>query len=178
MEIRKLRRNSMFKKNGLIAMTALVLLGFITVSTAKADDDDSQCYTLASLKGTYGVVVTYGDNVALALAVRHFDGNGNLTGTFTLNEPTPGSTTGARTIVTGTNVGTYTVNCDGTAVVTRVLTASTGVVTTQTDDLLITKATRRDHHLLATALEDMVRTPSAIVPGGVFVFRSYTRRPD
>ena len=166
----------MFKKNSLIAMTALVLLGFITVSTAKADDDE--CYTVASLKGTFGVVVTYGDNVALALAVRNFDGQGNLTGTFTLNEPTAGSTTGARTIVTGTNVGTYTVNCDGTAVVTRVLTSSTGVITTQTDDLLITKAIRRDHHLIATALEDMVRTPSAIVPGGVFVFRSYTRRPD
>jgi len=168
----------MFKKNGLVAMTALICVAFITMSTAKADDDDSPCYTVASLKGTFAVVVTYGDNVALALAVRHFDGNGNLTGTFTLNEPTPGSATGARTIVTGTNVGSYTVNCDGTAVVTRVLTASNGVMTTQTDDLLITKAIRRDHHLVATALEDMVRTPSAIVPGGVFVFRSYTRRPD
>jgi hypothetical protein len=176
--LKKLRRKAMFKKNAFIAMTALVSLAFITMSTAKADDDDSPCYTMASLKGTFAVVVTYGDNVALALAIRTFDGNGNLTGTFTLNEPTPGSTTGARTIVTGTNVGTYTVNCDGTAVVTRVLTASSGVVTTQTDDLLITKATRRDGHLVATALEDMVRTPSAIVPGGVFVFRSYTRRPD
>lgn len=137
----------MFKKKGLIATTMLVFLGLITLSSAKAHDDDSQCYTVASLKGTYAVVVTYGANVALALAVRNFDGNGNLTGTFTLNEPTPGSTTGGRTIVTGTNVGTYTVNCDGTAVVTRVLTSSTGVVTTQTDDLLITKATRRDGHL-------------------------------
>jgi hypothetical protein len=120
----------------------------------------------------------FGAHVALALGLRHFDGNGNLTGTFTLNEPTAGSTTGARTIVTGTNVGTYTVNCDGTGVITRILTTSTGVVTTQMDDFLITKATRRDDHLLATALEDAVRTPSAIVPGGIFVFRSYTRRPD
>lgn len=76
-------------------------------------------------------------------------------------------------------MGTYTVNCDGTAVVTRILTASNGVTTTQTDDLLITKATmQEDGQLIGTALEDAVRTPSAIVPGGLFVIRSYTRRPD
>jgi len=166
----------MFKKNAFFAMSLLVLLGFM--STAKADDDDSQCYTVASLKGTYAVIGTYGANVAIAFGVRHFDGNGNLIATFTLNEPTPGSTTGGRTIVTGTQVGTYTVNCDGTGVFTRTLTASTGIVTMQTDDFLITKATRRDHHLLATALEDAQRTPSAIVAGGIFLIRSYTRRPD
>jgi len=168
----------MLNNKRLAARAALVSLVMFVASVANAKDDDSRCYNLASLKGTYAVVVTYGANAALALAIRNFDGDGNLTGTFTLNEPTPGSTTGARTIVTGTNVGTYTVNCDGTGVVTRVLTSSTGVVTTQTDDLLITKATWSDGHLIATALEDMVRTPSAIVPGGVFVFRSYTRRPD
>jgi RNA polymerase sigma-70 factor (ECF subfamily) len=32
--------------------------------------------------------------------------------------------------------------------------------------------------LLATGLEDATRVPSALVPGGLFVFRSYTRRPD
>ena len=65
-----------------------------------------------------------------------------------------------------------------TCSITRTLTSSTGVVTTQTDDFLITKATERDGHLLATGLEDMTRVPSALVPGGLFVFRSYTRRPD
>jgi hypothetical protein len=75
---------------------------------AFAGDDDSRCYTAASLKGTYAVLGTYGANVALALGVRQFDGNGNLTGTFTLNEPDPTSTTGGRKIVTGTQVGTYT----------------------------------------------------------------------
>ncbi len=167
----------MLKKKSVFAVMALIFLGFITVSTARADDD-SPCYTLASLKGTYAVLGTYGANVALAIGVRHFDGNGNLTATFTLNEPTPGSTTGGRTIITGTQVGTYTVNCDGTGVFTRTLTASTGLVTMQSDDFLITKATRRDGHLLATALEDAQRTPSAIVAGGIFLIRSYTRRPD
>jgi hypothetical protein len=166
----------MLNKKGLFAATALVFLGFLGVPTAKAQD--KQCYTVASLKGTYGVVATYGANVALALAVRNFDGQGNLTGTFTLNEPDPASSTGGRKIITGTNVGTYTINCDGTGVFTRVLTASNGVTTTQMDDFLITKATAKGNQLIATALEDAQRTPSAIVAGGIFLIRSYTRRPD
>jgi len=166
----------MFKKRTSFAITALILLGFIDASTAMAENP--QCYTVASLQGTYGAVATYSANVALALATRHFDGEGNLTGTFTLNAPVLGSTAGARTIITGTQVGTYSVNCNGTGVFTRTLTSSTGVVTTQTDDFVITKATERDGRLLATALEDAQRTPSALVPGGLFVFRNYTRRPD
>jgi len=70
------------------------------------------CYTIASLNGQYAITGTYGANVAVALAMRYFDYKGNLTGTFVVDEPTPGSSTGARTIVTGTQVGTYTVNCD------------------------------------------------------------------
>jgi hypothetical protein len=166
----------MLKKRSAIAMTALVLLGFTSVSLA--NDEDPKCYTLASLEGTYAVLGTYGANVALALGVRHLDGRGNLTGTFVLNEPTPGSTTGARTIVTGNQVGTYTVNCDGTGVITRTVTTSNGITATQMDDFVITKATIRDGQLIATALQDVQRTPSAIVAGGIFLIRSYTRRPD
>ena len=166
----------MFNKRSLFVPAVLISFGLLGTSAAKADGD-AQCYTLASLKGTYAVVATYGANVALALATRHFDGEGNLTGTFTLNAPVVGSTTGARTIITGTQVGTYSVNCNGTGVFTRTLTSSTGVVTTQTDDFVITKA-ERGGRLLATALEDAQTTPSALVPGGLFVFRSYTRRPD
>ncbi len=166
----------MLNKKCTLIPAALVLFGVFGVSAAKADD--SRCYTNASLKGTYAAVATYGANVALALAIRHLDGQGNLTGTFTLNAPVEGSPTGARTIITGTQTGTYSVNCDGTGTFTRILTSSTGVVTTQTDDFLITKATERDERLLATALEDATRVPSALVPGGLFVFRSYTRRPD
>ena len=166
----------MLSKKSTSVQTALVLSAFLSVSAAKAD---TQCYTAASLKGTYAVVATYGANVALALALRHFDGSGNLTGTFTLNEPTPGSSTGARTIVTGTNVGTYTVNCDGTGVITRTVTASNGTVAHQMDDFVITKArVIEDGQLIATALEDAQRTPSAIVQGGIFLIRSYTRLPD
>jgi hypothetical protein len=75
-------------------------------------------------------------------------------------------------------VGTYTVNCDGTGVFTRILTASNGVTVTQMDDFVITQARMKDGQLIATALEDVQRTSSAIVPGGIFLTRSYTRRPD
>jgi len=165
----------MFHTKSLLVLTALVFCGFF--SAAKADDD-AQCYTVASLKGTYATIGTYGANLAIALGLRHFDGKGNQTGTFTLNEPTPGSSTGGRTIITGTQVGTYTVNCNGTGVFTRTLTTSNGVKTTQMDDFVITKATAKDDHFLATALQDAQRTPSAIVAGGIFLTRSYTRLPD
>src|ERR1700736_7016299 len=93
----------------LIVAAAIVTWIAFGIPTAKADDD-THCYTVASLKGTYAAVVTYGANVALALALRHLDGQGNLTGTFTLNAPDLASTTGGRKIITGTQVGTYTVN--------------------------------------------------------------------
>ncbi len=50
-------------------------------------------------------------------------------------------TTGERTIVTGTQTGTYTVNCDGTGVVTRVFTLSDGNTVKETEDFIITGAT-------------------------------------
>jgi hypothetical protein len=165
------------KTKVLIVAAAIVTSFAFGLPAAQADE--THCYTLASLKGTYAIVASLGANVALALGVRHLDGEGNLRGTFLQNVPTPGSTTGARTIITGTQMGTYTVNCDGTGVFTRVLTASNGVIVTQMDDFLITKATlQEDGSLIATAIEDAQRTPSALVPGGIFVIRSYTRRPD
>jgi hypothetical protein len=66
----------------------LICLSFVGVSAAQ---DDAQCYTLASINGTYGTVATYGSNVALALAVRHYDGKGNFTATFIVNEPGMGA---------------------------------------------------------------------------------------
>jgi hypothetical protein len=164
----------MFNRNALVAT---VLACASALGTSAACADDMHCYTLASLKGTYAIVTNYGEHVAQALAVRYFDGNGNMTGTFLTNAPVVGSPTGARTLIPGTQVGTYVINCDGTGVITRFLTTSSGTVT-QTDDLLITQAVMKDDKLLATALADMTRTPSAIVPGGLFVTRSYTRRPD
>src|SRR2546430_17679320 len=88
----------------LLVPTALV---FIVFGASAVRADGTRCYTNASLKGTYAAVVSYGANVALALAIRHLDGQGNLTGTFTLNAPDLASTTGGRKIITGTQAGTY-----------------------------------------------------------------------
>jgi hypothetical protein len=148
----------------------------VTGAVCSAAQERETCFTLASLKGSYSIVGTYGANIAIALAKRYVDADGNLTGTFLVNEPTSGSTTGARTIVTGTQAGTVSVNCDGTGVVTRVLTVG-GVQTTQMDDFIITEAKTIDGELIATTIVDATRTPSAIVAGGVFLRRTWTRVP-
>src|ERR1700745_486735 len=140
----------MFSNKRLVLPIALVCLSFVGVSAAQ---DDGQCYPLASLNGTYGVVGEYGAHVAIALATRHFDGKGNLTGAFTVNAPDPASTTGGRKLITGTQMGTYTVNCDGTGVFDRVLT-SNGTIVNQFDDLIIIVATVKDGQLIATTIED------------------------
>ena len=157
-----------------------VLSTAITVggaSAATADAQQPRCFTTASVQGAWSLVVTYGANVALALATRSIEANGDFTGTFLLNGPTLGSPTGARTITTGTQVGTYAVNCDGTGTITRTLTASNGVVTTQIDDFIITRAIVDHGRLIATGITDAVRTPSALVPGGIIVTRVHTRLP-
>ena len=106
---------------------------------------------------------------------------GNFKSTFIVNEPDTTSATGARKIVTGSQTGTYTINCDGTGVITRLVKLASGETGTVVSDLIITKAVRTrsdDGELIATALEDAQRTPSFIVPGGVFLTRTYTRLPS
>jgi hypothetical protein len=166
----------MLSKNSLFVSTAIVFVTLLGVSGAKAD---TPCFTLASLKGTYAVKAHYEGGIAIALGVRHLDEEGNLTGTFILNEPVAGSTTGARTIITGTQKGAVTtLNCNGTGVFTRVLTASNGVMTTQMDDFVITQAIEKDGHLHVTGIADAQRTPSALVTPAVLVTREWTRVPE
>lgn len=163
------------KKLSLVAAALATPLLFGSV--AATAQDTSHCFDLASLQGDYAIVGTYGANVALALGKRYLDGKGNLTATFIVNKPTPGSTTGDRTLVSGTQLGTYTVNCDGTGVVTRTLIVGT-TQTQQVDDFVITAAIVRNGHKIATTIADAQRTPSAIVAGGIFLSRVYTRLPD
>lgn len=157
-----------------VCLTQVLAAILVVGGLSAAAQEPQTCFTLASLKGSYTVIGTYGANIAIALAKRQVDGAGNLTGTFTVNEPTSGSTTGERTIVTGTQAGTVSVNCDGTGVVTRVLTVA-GVQTQQFDDFVITEAKMEDGQLIATTIADAQRTSSAIVPGGVFLRRTWTR---
>jgi hypothetical protein len=163
------------RKASCFVVTLLLILAGAGTPHGLAQDS-RPCFTLASLKGAYSMIGTYGANVAIALAKRYVDREGNLTGAFLVNEPTPGSTTGARSIITGSQTGTISVNCDGTGVITRVLTVG-GVQTTQMDDFAITEATISDGELIATKVVDAQRTPSAIVAGGIFLTRTWTRVP-
>jgi len=167
----------MLNMKGVFVPALLAITGLLGMPQANADEDKDY-FTVHSLKGTYAIYATYQGEIAIALGVRQFDGEGNFTGTFILNEPVAGSTTGARAIVTGTQKGTYTINCNGSGVITRVLTASNGTTATQEDDFIVTGSAERGDHLLATALRDVQRTASLLVPGGLLVTRSYTRVSD
>lgn len=127
------------RKCSLVSAASIAFsLSGVSIASAAAPE----CYTLSSLQGSYAVVNTYGAHVALGIQAEVLDGNGNLTRTGILNQPTAGSTTGARTIVTVTSVGTYTVNCDGSGTIRRVITTSAGATAIATDDFLITESSR------------------------------------
>jgi hypothetical protein len=173
---------SVQRRRGII-VTAVLLLSVPAVliftrflGAPVAHAQTQQCYTLASLQGTFTGIGNYGANLAIALGTRSYDGNGNFTGTFIINEPTAGSTTGARTIVPGTLNGTYTVNCNGTGQVNHTATTSAGA-TTAVDDFVITGAIIQNGQLVATAITDAQEAPSGIVPGGIFLTRTFTRLP-
>jgi hypothetical protein len=179
----------MLNKNGVsgrvvFACAELVVLGILGVGAVNAAEP--QCYSLVSLQGNYAVITEYGDNVAKAFGIRYYDGNGHFTGSFIINEPKPGSTAGERMLVSGTQGGTYTVNCDGTGVINRVVTLPDGTTVTQMDDFVITSATAIAippgkffaGQLIATALADAGRDPSPIVAGALFVTHTYSRLPD
>ncbi len=166
----------MLSKKLVLATLALAPTLFLGAPKANAQSTPP-CYTVASLDGDYAIVGTYGANVGVAFGKRTLDGKGSFTGTFTVNKPTPGSTTGERTIVSGTQAGTYTVNCNGTGVISRILTVGT-TQTLQYDDFVITGSVLKDGRLIATSVADAQRTPSTIVAGGIFLSRVWTRVPQ
>src|ERR1700683_79935 len=101
----------MSSKKSLFVPTVLIFTGFVGASAANAQI--ARCYTVASLQGNYALVGTYGANVAMGIGTRTYDGNGNLSGNSIINEPTAGSTTGARTLVVATQAGNNTVDLKG-----------------------------------------------------------------
>jgi hypothetical protein len=168
----------MLRFRSLFTATAICAV-FLGTVRANADDQGQQCYTVASLRGSYTIIGHYGANLAIGLVRATLDGKGNFSSTFIVNEPDPASTTGDRKLVSGSQTGTYTINCDGTGVITRVVTLSGGGTGTVVADLVITRAVRSEGgRLIATEVVDAQRTPSFIVPGGVFLTRTYTRLPD
>jgi len=159
-----------------LVVAAGLCLAFFCGPIANAQDQP-QCYTLASLQGSYSIIGHYGAHLAIALVRAHLDGKGNFASTFVVNEPDPASTTGGRKLVTGSQTGTYTLNCNGTGVITRLVVSTVGT-STVVSDLVITRAVSKDGVLIATEVVDAQRTPSFIVPGGIFLTRTYTRLPD
>jgi hypothetical protein len=160
---------------------AILLASFLAASAANAQD--AKCrYTLASLQGKYAIVVTYLPTfAAVAIGTRSYDGAGNMTGTFIVNGPVAGSATGARMITKGTQVGTYTVNCDGTGVITRTTTLATGQTNTFVDDFVTTAAVSswRDV-MIATTITDVAENPTTAgaAPAGLYQTRVQTRLPN
>jgi hypothetical protein len=166
-------------KKRLLVPGVLVAAALLSVPVASAQDPACP-YTLASLQGTYAVVLTYGANIAAGFQIEKLDGKGNVTRTGPINQPVAGSQTGQRTIAPTSSVGTYVVNCDGTGVITRIVTQTNGTSTPTVDDIMITEAEKRSGYgvMIATKIADMQRTPSSVVPGGIFVTRVHTRLPD
>lgn len=160
-----------------IVFVATALGLSVSFGGVRTKADQPMCYTLESLEGSWAVVATYSANVAKSFGERTIGEDGSFTGTFVLNGPVVGSTTGARAISTGTQVGVYAINCNGTGTITRTVTSSTGVVAMQIDDFIVTKGLVKDGHRIANELADAQRVPSAIIPGGLFVTRVHTRQP-
>jgi len=177
MEIPISERKTMFNTKCLFVAAAVLVASFFGGSAANAQSPTCP-YTVASLQGSYSVVVNYGANVALGLWAETLDGRGNLTRTGLLNQPTPGSTTGERTIGTVSSIGTYTVNCNGTGTMNRVVTLPNGSMALEADDFIITEAISSAWQAIATTIVDAQRVPSAVVPGGVFVTHVHTRLPQ
>ncbi|MBI4890071.1 MAG: hypothetical protein HY821_05545 [Acidobacteria bacterium] len=150
---------------------------FLTrVHTWRPDTPRTGCYTLESLKGSYGVVNYYGAALAMGIQAETLDGKGNLNRTGILNQPKAGSTTGERTVGTVTSAGTYTVNCDGTGTIARIVTRPDGSKAAAYDDFIITQAVAKDGRLTATEIADAQRDPSVILPDGIFLHRTHTLR--
>ena len=136
------------------------------------------CYTLASLQGSYGVAVNYDFNAALGLQPEYLDGEGNLWRRGINNQPVAGSTTGERTVGTVTSAGTYTVECNGTGKITRIVTRPDGTKATAVDDFIIREAVQKDGRLLATSLFDVQGGPAVVGAGTALVTRVHTLRPN
>jgi hypothetical protein len=62
--------------------------------------------------------------------------------------------------------------------VNRTTTSSLGIVVTTVDNFAVTGAIVKDGQLIATSITDAQQIPSALVPGGIFLFRNYARLPD
>jgi hypothetical protein len=168
----------MFLKNWRRTPVLLIFASLAAMShLAAAQGDDavhsSARYSRASICGDYGVVATYGANVARALATESFDGGGKLTGAAIVNQPGPNST---RTLIRIELAGTYAVNTDGTGTMSLAVTLPGGITANVTEDFVITKVKTIDGKVIAAEIQDAQETPSAVIDDTSLVTHTYTLR--
>jgi len=132
-------------------------------------------YSQASLSGTYARVGTYQGNIAAALSVVVFDGQGSVNGAATVIQPGP---TGSNAIAKIGLDGTYSVNSDGTGTIQFVVTLPNGTTSGVTEDFVITHSENRNGTLIATSIFEGQEQPSIVISGNVFVSYVDTRRSD
>ena len=153
---------------------ALLAIGLLaSLSNVALAEGENAKYTLASLCGDYGAVVTYGANVAAGLGHEKYDGHGNATGAALANEPGPGST---RTITSFGISGTYTVNKDGSGVRYLTIALPGGGTTDVIEDFVITRSEIDGGIAIATEIADAQREPSAVIDDQSLVRHTLTLR--
>jgi hypothetical protein len=157
-------------KRNSIRVAAALLTALSSVALAQ---EETPKYTLASLCGDYGAVVTYGANVAAGFGHETYDGKGNATGSALANQP---GTNGTRTITSFGISGTYTVNKDGSGVRTLTIALPGGGTTQVIEDFVITKVEVIDGIALATEIADAQREPSAVIDDQSLVRHTLTLR--
>jgi hypothetical protein len=150
---------------------ALVAIGSLA-NVALAADENAK-YTLASLCGDYGAVVTYGANVAAGFGHERYDGHGNATGAALANQPGSG---GTRAISNFGISGTYTVNKDGSGVRYLTIALSGGGTAEVIEDFVITRSEVVDGIAIATEIADAQREPSAVIDDQSLVRHTLTLR--
>ncbi len=171
-------RESLFQRGRMkfpIAVVGILAWGSAPGLMAQAVAGAAHTYGIASLKGDYAVINHYGANLALGIGAEYFDGTGKLHGSLLLNRPT---STGARELVALTSTGTYTINADGTGIISLAVTLPDGTIKTATEDFVITRGEVIGGTLVATEIVDEQREPSLVLGNGVFVTQDYTRRGE
>jgi len=134
-------------------------------------------YKLASVCGDYGVVATYGANIARALGTLQFNGHGKFSGSAIANQPGPNDT---RSIAGIELSGSYSVNTDGTGAMNVDVHLANGTVASVIEDFVITKVKWIKGIPVASEMVDAQKEPSAIIDDRGLVTHTYTLRevPD
>jgi hypothetical protein len=162
------------KRNLCGLAAALMAIGSLTsLSGVALAEDGNAKYSLASLCGDYGAVVTYGANVAAGLGHEKYDGQGNATGAALANQPGPN---GTRTITSFGISGTYIVNKDGSGVRYLTIALPGGGTAHVTEDFVITRSKIVGGIAIATEIADVQREASAVIDDQSLVRHTLTLR--